>query len=716
VRLTLRTLLAYLDDILEPAQAKEIGEKLAESGVASTLVNRIREVMRRRRLTSPDLEGPASGLDPSTVAEYLDNTLPPDSVADVEKVCLESDIHLAEVAACHQILTLVLGEPVEIIPKSRERMYALGPIAKQETVPPDADLAAKQKTVVRQASASPDLTAEAKGSAASFSERIPDYLRPRPLWRRALPYIAVCLFFGIWVGLISIDPTFFPRLIGDDPQPAANRNNALQVAATNVGNGLPEDAWSVPDQQLGNVSQQIEPVEPRTIDMNRPQPNELSLDPAPPDDEPETENRVQDGGPKLAVNGQPLDQPHIDDALEPAAQPKDLEPGVAAVVHYNSPDGILLRYDTNEQDWFGMWQRAVIHPGDQIASPEPFVALLNVDNGHCLITLKGGTSARWLPMTKAAPFGLEIKRGRVTVRSKRTGDFDEAGQGNVSLAVAVKDELWRLELMSAQTLCGIEITPRQPDAFEQEFGKDTYRGKLYVVSGSVRFFDGSGSVQVVNERNWLSLTPSDRDLAAQNKNSDAAMPLATIPPWLDENAKRPLRSYADRFEEAFEKDQVMSLSVPAAVKDPRPQISELAVKALALTENYKELVRALAQAEHEEAREAAVIGLRTWLPAAPDNSDLLKVELEQAFSDDAIVISRLLWGFNENDAHSKSTSEQLVTWLEHPHVAVRELAFYHIYRLTGQKYNYRPLSPASQRKTAARHWRNHVNHEGALLR
>src|SRR5262249_4765867 len=129
MRLTLRTLLAYLDDILEPAQAREIGEKLNESSFASSLVSRIREVMRRRRLPASTLSGPGVGIDPNTVGEYLDNTLPPDGVADVEKICLESDVHLAEAAACHQILTLALGEPVDIAQQTRERMYALGPSA-----------------------------------------------------------------------------------------------------------------------------------------------------------------------------------------------------------------------------------------------------------------------------------------------------------------------------------------------------------------------------------------------------------------------------------------------------------------------------------------------------------------------------------------------------------------------------------------------------------
>src|SRR5579872_4534014 len=77
MRLTLRTLLAYLDDILEPSQAKEIGDKVNESSFASSLVSRIREVMRRRRLTAPTVSGPGVGIDPNTIAEYLDNTLPP---------------------------------------------------------------------------------------------------------------------------------------------------------------------------------------------------------------------------------------------------------------------------------------------------------------------------------------------------------------------------------------------------------------------------------------------------------------------------------------------------------------------------------------------------------------------------------------------------------------------------------------------------------------
>ena len=106
VRLTLRTLLAYLDDMLDPAETKRIGQKVAESDAAQELIARIKQVTRRRRLTTPPATGP-NAFEPNTVADYLDNNLPAEQISEVEKACLESDVHLAEIALSTNLESLM---------------------------------------------------------------------------------------------------------------------------------------------------------------------------------------------------------------------------------------------------------------------------------------------------------------------------------------------------------------------------------------------------------------------------------------------------------------------------------------------------------------------------------------------------------------------------------------------------------------------------------
>ena len=82
------------------------------------------------RLDAPSLDAQGIGGDLNSVAEYLDNVLPPEHVPTLEKACLDNEVHLGEVASCHQILTLVLGEPADVSDGLRSRAYSIA-----QTVP-----------------------------------------------------------------------------------------------------------------------------------------------------------------------------------------------------------------------------------------------------------------------------------------------------------------------------------------------------------------------------------------------------------------------------------------------------------------------------------------------------------------------------------------------------------------------------------------------------
>ena len=117
--------MAYLDNTLDPQDSEILKNKLAESGFATQLVQRIRELQKRSDLSAPSplARGPVE--DPNVICEYLDSTLPVEQVAEVERACLDSDPHLAEAAACHQILTMVLDNPANVTVVLRDRIYQL---------------------------------------------------------------------------------------------------------------------------------------------------------------------------------------------------------------------------------------------------------------------------------------------------------------------------------------------------------------------------------------------------------------------------------------------------------------------------------------------------------------------------------------------------------------------------------------------------------------
>ncbi len=758
MRLTLRTLLAYLDDLLEPSQAREIGEKISESGYASALVDRIREVMRRRRLTAPDPKSPNSGLDTNSIAEYLDNTLEPSAVADVEKVCLDSDVHLAEVAASHQILTLVLGEPVDVPTRTRERMYALGPTTKPAGSNALVDKKGGSKTD-SDSSVSTSIRPSSNGKQTSddtFTSTIPDYLRPVPLWRRMAPVAVGVLVGGIWLSVVYFDPSIplgnssdtgntvaqidpgtdlvIPPQdsIANDPDAKATTdtthrpNPGQQAEPEVVANKPPRDITQLDGFDPGTQPATAVATLPMPA-VPAPQPGTELASTTPP---PPTPALPEPSPPAVGTSvaavtspasvGSSVSAPSTTVALTtPAAIPGTASPPETVVTPtvpapellYTSREGVLAR--KTDEGWLTMPRRTAIRVGDRIASLEPFSAVLEISSLDLLIELKGESVIEYLGATEDDQVSFQLLSGRISLQRRSPDSKTEP----VVVGLRLLDEPCRVTIQSQTALCGAELTMAEANAYEKELGEDRYTGGLFVVNGRVKFVGKLAGDVALTGPSWFPLTPVDRRAMAE---SGEQPPLLTVPEWLDASGSRissTQRRYASRFENEIDEEQPLMDSIPSIVKSNIPAISELAVKTMVTTEMYDKLVQVLAEAEFLEARNAALAGLRRWLPAAPENRETLRAALQQRFPPDQVdTLYRLLWGYNEDDARNPATSRLLVDWLGHENLVIRQLAFDHVYRLTGQRYDYRPINPANQRKVAVDRWYAHLErNDGKLL-
>jgi hypothetical protein len=125
MRLTLRTLLAYIDRVLMPGDHAELHRRIQQNEVIERLRGRIERLTNRPEMLTPRLQAPGLAGDPNAIAEYLDDVLPGASVPELERICLESDEYLAELADCHRLLATAIRTPVAVPDALRDRAIAL---------------------------------------------------------------------------------------------------------------------------------------------------------------------------------------------------------------------------------------------------------------------------------------------------------------------------------------------------------------------------------------------------------------------------------------------------------------------------------------------------------------------------------------------------------------------------------------------------------------
>lgn len=125
MRLTLRTLLAYRDGVLDSGDAAVLEAKIKDSSTAQQISKRIADEMQNRRLAPIPVDAREFGFEANTVAEFLDDTISMETLPEMERKCLENNTLLSEIGSCHQILTRALSIPATIPVSLRQRIHEL---------------------------------------------------------------------------------------------------------------------------------------------------------------------------------------------------------------------------------------------------------------------------------------------------------------------------------------------------------------------------------------------------------------------------------------------------------------------------------------------------------------------------------------------------------------------------------------------------------------
>lgn len=125
MRLTLRTLLAYRDGVLDPKDAAILEAKIKDSSTAQQISKRIDEEMANTKLAPIPVDAREFGFEANMVAEFLDDTISMESLPDMERKCLENNSLLGEIGSCHQILSRALTIPAPISASLRQRIREL---------------------------------------------------------------------------------------------------------------------------------------------------------------------------------------------------------------------------------------------------------------------------------------------------------------------------------------------------------------------------------------------------------------------------------------------------------------------------------------------------------------------------------------------------------------------------------------------------------------
>ena len=698
MRLTLRTLLAWIDGILPAAEHDELGGKVALSPVAPKLVERISLAIESPSLPVPAGSGPADK--PNAVAEFLDNVLPAEQLEAFERACLESQVHLADVASCHRLLAEAARDPEKTNPPTgdqrRRLIRAIAEGMSGEPEPSVADelpTAAVTLTIQTNHSRGPT-----PGTRAAQSPRASVWA-----WLSAVAAIALMVVLG---GILA--RSIWPPSRGPG-------EGIRDLAAVAPGPILEPDTAEAP--LAAPAAAAIEPETAAQPDAAPAVEPSMSLPPTPPI--PQAREAVVPL-PLMEAVIEPAEGPADHAAIEALeAEPKPAEP--------DPPPGRVAAGDPLLRiapgDHAAEWRPALA--GDSLAASEELLV-----PAHCFPVLEwGDLRIRLLPGTKAAVITDGDGTPRLEILFGRGAVWTEAPEGAaIGLSAA---GLSGVATIGPQQLLGIEVHSVHRPGDDPAAVAPSQQATVSV-SGGVEWrqtvtdggppsppLAGIEPVESLPPASVLAWNSADPGTARRERGDRQ-------PDWLGQSTPilrldRWARAAVVRCLESAPADRSVGGPLRELANDLRVENRMAATSTLALIGEYDELVSQLCLDEGPKTlSEAQWRALNAdTIPLALGRGANAAARLRQAFvalgpAGRGETLFRLARGFSPADLAGDSGTA-LVADLEDPLLAIRRFALANLLPLAADDsalgIYYRPDREVGLNKEGLERWRKRV---GAL--
>lgn len=649
MRLTLRTLLAWLDDSLPPKDVTRIGRQLHKSKFAQDLSRRIRKVVRQRRLTVPGM-GKNTPIDANVIAAYLDNNLSPDQTTAVESLCLNSDVHLAEVAASHEILT-ILDQPVEISPETYSKFYRLvkGPEAR---MPADRWRQLSQKNDNTEQD-QPDETkserfARQKHEIPAINTNSKDFTTKSPIYAAAIFVVLVGMIAAYQSLLLHYGSPKFPVA-----QPPAIEKPAEVAVAQQPAEKQPENLK--PGEPAENVAK-TEQAAVKTTEKPMPEPEPVKAEVKPAAAEATFSLPSQAALQEQSKSGLILISP------TPAGQ---------AGISFNVPN-----------TWERLTPQSNFNAGAvRFASPESAV----FETDPVRIAFQPGTLLEY--RSQGGPL---FHSGEMRIAIKKAGQVEFQLDKNTGLKIQCPADAVLLISRVVSPLVGKDFVNPSPDRLQTS---------IAIVKGNARI-DFNNTMHSLNQHQVLIAQPTENspELHFRTINQDG------LKDWPDNTNAEKLT--AEMLARHFTPSRSLPVAVMEAETDTLKAVRDQALNIAAWLDRDDLVTNALTDQSSPNLNKSAIEALkntaRTASPAAARIVARLTKELELEPADQPLLPQLLADPDLQADHDWK---KRLVSLLAHNSSLIRQLTIQHLMAIAGRDdMGYDPFDPSPKGINAWQTW------------